>query len=78
MDPQVVETPLDQWLQDIETILSSAVSNSLGLIKNEKTPQTVLTSTIPSGQNQIPVGDRIAKVRLLGGMFSLLKKFFFI
>ena len=68
---QQIETPLDRWLQDVMTstaatiagIMSSATANEE---RQDIAPQTsvqMLNKPIPSGQNQIPVIDRIAKVR---------------
>ena len=68
---QQIETPLDQWLQDVMEMTTATLA---GLVSTEKekdiaTAQTsaaavkMLSQPIPSGQNQIPVIDRVAKVR---------------
>ena len=67
---QQIETPLDQWLQDIMTttaatfagIMSTATADE-GKDIGAQTSAQMLDQPIPSGQNQIPVIDRIAKVR---------------
>lgn len=67
---QQIETPLDQWLQDMMTTTAATIAGimSTGAADEEKdiaaqTSVQTLNRPIPSGQNQIPVIDRIAKVR---------------
>lgn len=70
---QQIETPLDRWLKDVMTstaatiagIMSSATANEEQQEQQDIAAQTsvqMLSQPIPSGQNQIPVIDRIAKV----------------
>ena len=66
---QQIETPLDQWLQDI---MATAFSTLAGIMSTPtadegkdiaaQTSVQILDQPIPSGQNQIAVIDRIAKV----------------
>ena len=66
---QQIETPLDQWLQDI---MAAAFSTLAGIMSTPtadegkdiaaQTSVQILDQPIPSGQNQIAVIDRIAKV----------------
>ena len=78
---QQIETPLDQWLQDV---LEMTTATLAGLVSTEKekdisTAQTsaaavkMLSQPIPSGQTQIPVIDRVAKVRryIIDDAFSI-------
>ena len=67
---QQIETPLDQWLQDVMEMTTATLA---GIASTEKEkdmttaqiPAAVKmpSQPIPSGQNQIPVIDRVAKVR---------------
>ena len=74
---QQIETPLDQWLQDMmataAATLAGITSTATGDEGKDIAAQTsvqMLDQPIPSGQNQIPVIDRIAKVRGRGAYFS--------
>ena len=70
---QQIETPLDQWLQDVMEMTTATLAGLTATSEKEKdiaTAQTsaaaavkMLSQPIPSGQNQIPVIDRMAKVR---------------
>jgi len=66
---QQIETPLDQWLQDVLTTATATLDSVMSKVTaNEEkdiaaqTSVQMLNQPIPSGQNQIPVIDRIAKV----------------
>mmetsp|Transcript_173 Transcript_173/g.447 ORF Transcript_173/g.447 Transcript_173/m.447 type:complete len:692 (+) Transcript_173:149-2224(+) len=63
---QQIETPLDQWLQDVMKMTTATLTGivSTAANKDKDIPQTSvesLSQPIPSGQNQIPVIDRVAK-----------------
>ena len=69
---QQIETPLDQWLQDVMEMTTATLAGLTATNEKEKDISTAQTSAaavkmpsqpIPSGQNQIPVIDRVAKVR---------------
>jgi hypothetical protein len=67
---QQIETPFDQWVQDVMAItaatLAGIMSPSSTAVEQKDMAQTaveILRQPLPSGQNQIPVVDRVAKVR---------------
>ena len=67
---QQIETPLDQWLQDMMTTTAATIAGIMSTATADEgkdiaaqTSVQMLDQPIPSGQNQIPVIDRIAKVR---------------
>ena len=77
---QQIETPLDQWLQDVMEMTTATLAG-IASTEKEKDMTTAQTSAavkmpsqpIPSGQNQIPVVDRVAKVRRM----MLMLRFWF-
>ena len=74
---QQIETPLDQWLQDMMTTTAATIAGIMSTATADEgkdiaaqTSVQMLDQPIPSGQNQIPVIDRIAKVRGREAYFS--------
>ena len=58
---QPMETPLERWFEDMSrSALDVATSASLPRAQQQ---DTVLMGTVPCGQNQIPVVERVARVR---------------